>query len=203
MNRERRQNIKEIILEESIRLFLANSFCGTPVKDITDAAQIGKGTLYWYFKSKEEILKAIIDRFEQEFLDGLIESVNSVQGGFIEKYKRYHKHVSAIPVKMRDLSLVFTTLSAELSGSGLEAEARIRSVYGRYHDFVKELLEEGKMEGKVKKGLDIDIATHVIIGFHDGIFLEWYRNYDKIDGRGLARTFREIVLKGISEEGSL
>ncbi len=198
MNQQRQQNIRERILTESIRLFLANSFRGTPVKDITDAAHIGKGTLYWYFKSKEEILKSIITRFEEEFLDGLIESVNAVQGGFTEKFTQYHKHVAAIPLKMRDLSLVFTTLSAELTGSGLEAETWIRNVYWRYHNFVKGLLELGKQEGKVKQGLDTDITTHVIIGFHDGIFLEWYRNYDKIDGRALARTFREIALRGIS-----
>jgi len=56
MNDYAASDVKETIIRESTRLFLANGFRGTSVKQITEAAGIGRGTLYWYFKSKEEIL---------------------------------------------------------------------------------------------------------------------------------------------------
>ena len=52
--------VKKTIMKESMRLFLANGFQGTSVKEITEAARIGRGTLYWYFKSKNEIVESII-----------------------------------------------------------------------------------------------------------------------------------------------
>jgi AcrR family transcriptional regulator len=189
--------MRERILEESVKLFLRKGFSGASIKDITEAVNLSKGSLYWHFKSKNDLLEAIIGQFERGFLDGLIESVNAVRGGFTEKFNRYHKHVTEFAVKTRDLSLVFTTLSAELSGSGTEAERQIRNMYAKYHAFVKELLELGKRDGKIKKELDTDVVTHVIIAFHDGIFLEWYRHHETLDGRVLAKTFRDIVLGGI------
>jgi AcrR family transcriptional regulator len=189
--------MRERILEESVKLFLRKGFNGASVKDITEAVNMSKGALYWHFKSKNELLETIIGKFEEGFLDGLVESVSAVQGGFMEKFKRYHKHVTEFATKARDLSLVLTTLSAELSGSGTEAERQIMSMYAKYHAFLKELLVLGKREGKIKKELDTNVATHVIIAFHDGIFLEWYRHRQTLEGRALAKTFRDILLGGI------
>ena len=68
-------DLKETIIRESTRLFLANGFRGTSVKQITEAVGIGKGTLYWYFKSKEEILETVLRKFEREFVEGFMWAV--------------------------------------------------------------------------------------------------------------------------------
>jgi AcrR family transcriptional regulator len=70
------KDIKETIIAESTKLFLANGFRGTSVKEITQAAGIARGTLYWYFKSKDEILVTIFKKFETEFLNGLIAAIS-------------------------------------------------------------------------------------------------------------------------------
>ena len=76
-----------------------------------------------------------------------------MQGRFIEKFKRYHKHVMEFATKARDLPLAFTTLSAELPGSGTEAERQIRSMCAKYLRISKKLLILGKQEGKTGKEL--------------------------------------------------
>ena len=60
MNDSAVSDVKETVIRESARLFLANGFRGTSVKQITEAAGIGRGTLYWYFKSKDEIITAVL-----------------------------------------------------------------------------------------------------------------------------------------------
>lgn len=87
-------DVKDSVIRESIKLFLANGFRGTSVKEITEAAAIGRGTLYWYFKSKDEILISIFERFEQVFVDGLMKTVNDREGNFIAKYKAFHKYAT-------------------------------------------------------------------------------------------------------------
>jgi TetR/AcrR family transcriptional regulator, cholesterol catabolism regulator len=191
------QGMRERILEESIRLFLRKGFSAATIESITDAVGLSKGSFYWHFKSKNELLETIIAKFEQGFVDALIDTVNKADGGFAEKFRRYHKHVTEFAAKQRDLSCVLTTLSAELSGSGVPAERKIKELYAKYHAFVKALLEMGKQEGRLKDGLDINVTTHIIIAFNDGVFLEWYRNYDKVRGQDLARSFRNVLLNGI------
>ena len=57
---------KERILGEGIKLFLQKGFRGTTIEDITDAVNITKGAFYWHFKSKNELLNTIIEKFEKE-----------------------------------------------------------------------------------------------------------------------------------------
>ena len=80
------------------------------MKEITETAGIAKGTLYWYFKSKDEILDAILRKFEAEFLDGLIANVGAVEGDFPTKYRAFHKFTAEFARHNKELALVFNAL---------------------------------------------------------------------------------------------
>ena len=56
-------NKKEFILDTAEKMFVEQGFDQTSIAQILDAAQIAKGTLYYYFTSKEEIMDAIIERW--------------------------------------------------------------------------------------------------------------------------------------------
>lgn len=61
-------NKKEFILDVAEKMFIEQGFDQTSIAQILDATQIAKGTLYYYFTSKEEIMDAIIERWiEQSF----------------------------------------------------------------------------------------------------------------------------------------
>ncbi|MEZ7595735.1 TetR/AcrR family transcriptional regulator [Streptococcus gordonii] len=56
-------NKKEFILDTAEKMFIEQGFDQTSIAQILDATQIAKGTLYYYFTSKEEIMDAIIERW--------------------------------------------------------------------------------------------------------------------------------------------
>ena len=56
-------NKKEFILDVAEKMFVEQGFDQTSIAQILDATQIAKGTLYYYFTSKEEIMDAIIERW--------------------------------------------------------------------------------------------------------------------------------------------
>ena len=56
-------NKKEFILDVAEKMFIEQGFDQTSIAQILDATQIAKGTLYYYFTSKEEIMDAIIERW--------------------------------------------------------------------------------------------------------------------------------------------
>jgi AcrR family transcriptional regulator len=190
--------MKERILRTSVELFLKKSFRGTSVKDITDAVNISKGALYWYFKSKDELLQTIIDRYEEDFLDRLIKAIDTKESAFTEIYKKYHKHISEYALKNRELCVLFTTLAAEMAGSGTPAEMRIKAVYAKYLHFIETLLELAKDEGLFPRDTDLSILAHTVVAIHNGILLQWYMNKPLIDGAALSRTYRDVVLFGIA-----
>jgi AcrR family transcriptional regulator len=55
---------------------LEKGYHGTSIDDITKAAGLTKGALYWHFRGKEDLLQKIVEEFEKRFLDGLIQSVH-------------------------------------------------------------------------------------------------------------------------------
>jgi len=190
--------MKERILRVSVELFLKKSYRGTSVKDITDAVSISKGALYWYFKSKDELLETIIGIYETDFLEGLIKAVHLSGNGFINLYKDYHRYINEYAAANTELCVLFTTLSAELAGSGTVAEIRIKGIYAKYLEFIESLLDLARDENLLKKDADVNLLAHTIIGIRNGILLQWYMNRPHVDGASLSKTYRDALLFGIA-----
>jgi AcrR family transcriptional regulator len=196
----RGSDVKETIIRESTRLFVANGFRGTSVKDITEAAGIARGTLYWYFKSKEEILESIFEKFEQEFIGGLTDTVAACEGDFTAKYRAFHKFATEFARDNRDLSLAFNVLLNEIVGTNTRPEKVVRAVYAKYHQLLKNMLDAGKRDGSVREDVDSALYAHVVMGAHSGMLVEWFVNADSLEVGPFVKTFRDFVLKGIIEK---
>jgi hypothetical protein len=123
--------------------------------------------------------------------------VNKVKGGFLDKFEKYIRHNAAFAYYNRELCVSFTTLAAELVGDRTRTEYEIRRIYKRYQKFLSKLVVMGKREGVFRKDLDANLASLVIISFHDGTLLQWSMNRNKIDGKSFLDTFRRIMLNGV------
>jgi len=189
-------DVRETIIKESTRLFLANGFRGTSVKEITEAAGIGRGTLYWYFKSKDEILESIFLKFQRIFVEGLINAVGNCEGDFVAKYRVFHKFGTEFARDHRDLALASATLLNEILGSKTEAETLVKSIYHRYRHFVEKMLEDGKKEGTVHESVNTALYAHIICASHAGMLVQWFLHEDSLDVGSFVKTFRDLILRG-------
>jgi len=182
------------------RLFLRKGYHGTTIDDITRSAKLTKGSFYWYFKSKEDMLKRVFLEFEKLFLNNLIESINKVEGGTLDKIAKYIRFAAVFAYYNPELCVAFTTLSGELVGTRHKIEKDIRRIYKRYQDFLAELVVQGIQEGVIKRDLNPDLTASVIIAFHNGILFQWFMNKGRIDEKAYVETFNKVLLKGIISE---
>jgi AcrR family transcriptional regulator len=196
------QLMRQRIVGESMRLFVRKGFHGTTIKDIASAVNLTKGSIYWYFEGKDDLLEAILAEWEESFLNGLIAFMEGESGSFEERFRAYHKYCTEYAVSHRDLCVVWTILAAEIAGSGMKGEGKFRDLLERYLGFVRELIDEGKREGVVKAGLDSHVLANVILGIHDGVLLQWYMKQDDVTGHDLAMAYRTVLLAGILENGT-
>jgi AcrR family transcriptional regulator len=185
------------ILIQAMRIFLEKGYHGTSVDDITQAAGLTKGALYWHFRSKEDLLKRIVEEFEKRFLDDLIQAVKDVRGNTHDKFEKFFRYNAAFSYYNRELCVSFTTLAAELVGAHHGTEPEFRRIYKKYQKFLSSLILQGKKEKVFKKEIDPDLAALIIIAFHDGILIRWFMNRNEIDGEGYVNTFKKIMLKGL------
>jgi len=185
------------ILIQAMRIFLEKGYHGTSIDDITKAAGLTKGALYWHFGSKEDLLKRIVEEFERRFLDGLIQAVKDAQGDILDKMEKFFRYNAAFSYYNRELCVSFTTLAAELVGAHHGTEPEFKRVYKKYQKFLSNLILQGKKEKIFKKEIDPDLTALIIIAFHDGILIRWFMNRNEIDGEAYVNTFKKIMLEGL------
>jgi AcrR family transcriptional regulator len=185
------------ILTQAIRIFLAKGYHGTSIEDITRAARLTKGALYWHFRSKEDLLKRIVEEYEKRFLDGMIQAVSEVNGSILDKVEKYFRYNAAFSYYNRELCVSFDTLAAELVGAHHGIESEFRRIYRKYQRFLSHLIVQGKKEKVFRREMDEDLSALVIIAFHVGTLLQWSMNKDEIDGEAYVNTFKKIMLHGM------
>jgi AcrR family transcriptional regulator len=195
----KKNKVKDGILQKSMKLFLATGYKGTSVKEITEAAGIAKGTLYWHFKSKNEILKGIFEKFDEEFVGGLVSTVESCTGDFTTKYIAFHKFATEFARDHRDLALVFNALLNEIIGTRSEGENLVRAVYEKFRLVIERMLEEGRRDGSVRDEIDPVIHSHIILSSHTGMLVQWFVAGEEMDVTIFTRKFRDFILSGIAK----
>ena len=195
------ESMRQRIINESINLFLRKGFQGTTMEEVTNAVNLTKGAIYWHFKSKDHLLETILEEWEKAYLDGLIASVNAVEGSFLDRFRNYHRYAWGFAGSHPQLCMVWTSLAAEIGGSGLKVEEKFREGLERYIHFLSGLIESGKAEHVIKDDMDSYVLANSVIGMHNGLFLQWYLKHGTIEGTQLARTFSSILLSGITVKG--
>ncbi len=172
--KRKNDDVKEKILQESIKLFLNKGFSGSSTNELVRLAGVGKGTLYWHFKDKEDILRNILDRYCDEFLDVARRKANVATGYFPNKFKVFYKFITEFGRDNRELLLVFTALLIEFAGTGCDMEKRMKEINNEFNVIIQELIEGGIQDGTVRKEINPVLYAHFISGALMGSHLQWF-----------------------------
>src|SRR5207302_8964271 len=134
---------RAIILRAATRVFARNGYFNSKVADIARAADVADGTVYLYFKSKEEILHSIFDQNMAEAITAgrvLIEKLRDPG----EKLRRIALlHLERLGAD-RDLAVVF---QVELRGSTKFMQEFSATGFAEYLGLLRKTIEEGQRSG--------------------------------------------------------
>lgn len=195
-SQQSQRTLRQIVFRAT-RLFVEKGYHGTSITDITQAAGLTRGAVYWHFKSKEDLLRRVIEEYEKLFLDGLIQRIREVKGGAFEKFEELIRYNAAFGYYNRDLCVSFTTLSAELIGTSYEIEREIKRINAKYRNFLAKLIMQGKKEKIFRNEFDPSLVALLVMSMHDGMLLQWSMNRKKLDGEAFVRTYRNLTYRGI------
>jgi AcrR family transcriptional regulator len=193
-------DLKEKILTTSTRLFLTNGYVGTSIRDLTDAVGIARGTLYWHFKSKDQILDKILDRYCERFIDAAIETINNCKGDFLTKFYAFYRFITEFARDNPELLMVFDTLLGEISRNGSDAANKMKEIRSRLGNSIESLLAVGQKEGVVEKDINIKLHAHIILATFTGMLLHWFIHEESVDAVAYSKAFRVEILRGLCIE---
>ena len=185
------------IIDAAVRVFARNGFYNSRVSDIAREAGIASGTIYLYFKTKDEILVTL-------FREKMAEWVGYVRSEIAD--------VTDPIAKIRRLVVLhFTVLESNPAlAEVVQVELRQGQKFFRgasaheisaYFELIGSVLREGVAAGVFRRDVPVKIATKMLFGALDQMTTSWVlgkRGYRLADA---AEPVANIFLKGVTRDG--
>ena len=154
------ENKKRLILKVATEVFAERGFAETTIAQISHKAKIAEGSIYHYFKNKEDLLFSIPEERMENFLSGLYENLAGMKGALnkIRKMIWYHLYFYE---KNRDYVLIL------LQNIRQKPNFKSTRAYQLLRDFsrlIAEIIEEGKTEGIIRADIDSKLLRDAILG---------------------------------------
>ena len=195
-----RQKTEEFVADKrdgirraAIKVFARKGFFNSKVSDVARAAGIADGTVYLYFKSKDEILHAIFDRAMADFFaEGNAEIAEISEP--IEKLRRVGElHLRRLGAD-RDLAIVF---QVELRGSTKFMQEFTAAGFAEYLGLIREIIEDGQKQKIFRADINATVAAKIFYGALDEMVTNWILSEKNYQLAPLAEEVLKILLGGI------
>jgi len=185
------------IIDAAIRVFARAGYYNSRVSDIAREAGIAAGTIYLYFKTKDEILVTLF----REKMAAWVASVRGEIAGERDPVTKIRRivalHFDALEANP-DLAEV---LQVELrQGHKFFRGASAREV-SAYFELIGGVLEEGIASGQIRKDLPVRLATKVLFGAMDQVATSWVLGKRTSRLTDAADAVATIFLEGVSTDG--
>lgn len=160
---------RTVILDAALKTFVKRGYTETKVAEIASEAGVAEGTLYNYFKSKEDLLLALFDEKWGNIIEGIRKKISRLDDPN-KKLKAIFSQVVIMFKKNRQLAELFM-VDVKQSSIFLNNYTINRVV--EFLDIIEEVLLEGKQKGVYRRDLDARVAKMIIFGAAQGILLSW------------------------------
>lgn len=160
---------RERILRAAIKVFARKGFYATRVSEIAKAAGVADGTIYLYFKNKDDVLIRIFEDRLTKLLEYLRKETLELEG--VEaRLRRVIELQLGLLEGQRDLAEVITV---NLRQSSRLLKQYAAPLFNQYLEFIASLFVEGQREGVIRKDVHPITLARALWGALDGIALTW------------------------------
>ncbi len=147
LTKEEQEKRRHEIFHQVVNVFLKKGFQETPMREIAEAAGLGKSTLYDYFKTKDEILVY----FFEDQLNDLTAEAQKIASQNSSAGIRLRKIMEAYIESLQANKNLFMKLTMEMQRLKLESQKQIQEKRHAYQDMIRTLIDEGLREGVFRK----------------------------------------------------
>lgn len=187
------------IIEAAARVFAQRGLSGTVMADIASEAGIGKGTLYEYFDSKEELFFAVFEWFIQKTGSEAKVSISALGGSASERLAALNESLAHVWIEMEGLySLIMEFWAASASSQMRERfKWAFRQGYSEFRQIISALIKDGIERGEFRSDVDVESIAAALVGIWDALFLQaWFE--EKFDPLTTARNCMAVLIEGMA-----
>lgn len=169
-----RQQKKERIIEAAVKVFAQKGFYTANVKDVAKAAGVADGTIYLYFKNKDDLLISLFEHKMHEILLRFEKALKKISDP-LEQLKLFIKEYFELIEEDTDLTDVF---QVELRQSSKFLKDYHNQQFANYLNILARILDQGKEIGFFRPEMDTNIGKIFIFGALDEVARQWILGAD-------------------------
>jgi TetR/AcrR family fatty acid metabolism transcriptional regulator len=185
------------ILEAAVRVFARKGYFAARVSDIAKKAGVADGTIYLYFRNKEDILVCLFDDVMSQHVVQAREAVRALPSAAERLLAVAERHLTVLG-ENRDLAAVF---QVELRQSTRFMERFTASWLRDYFDLLDEVMEEGQRDGSLRADINRKLAAKMLFGALDETVTSWLLAEKRYPLRDLAAPVVDLFLRGAGVPG--
>ena len=194
-----KESKKLAILHAAMRVFAQKGVVKTKMIDVANTAGVGKGTIYEYFRSKEEIFEQafqfVFTTTEDKIKEALITTEDPIEQLrlLLEVSLSHFFHDGG---EFAGIMMDFWAEGIRKKDEKLLSIIDLKQIYKSYRNMIATILENGIRKGIFRK-INTFRTSAVFIAAMDGVLLQWILDRELIDLNKIARDLIEVFLNGI------
>jgi AcrR family transcriptional regulator len=191
---------KKRIIEAAARVFAQKGYAGTAVADIAVQAEIGKGTIYAYFDSKEDLFFAVFEWYMMQTGAAAKVSISHLGGSATQRLEALSDSIMGMWDDIKDVFTLTIEFWAASSSSQMQErfKASFRRMYQEFRGIVVSLIHEGIEHGEFRPDINPESVAAALVGTWDALFLQAWFDQD-FDPLTTTRDFLAVVIQGLSK----
>ncbi len=186
---QRVEEVKKKIIQSSIELIIRNGFCQFTLKSVAQRLGISKAAIYWYFPTKEELIKELSRDVRNKYI-GSLQEISSASlspkqklTSILARFESVEDELTCIlPIK------IFLECYTEKN----DIQELIRQSYIEFTNIIENILREGVDKGEFVIPGSTDAVAEFIVGAIDGITL-----HGLITGKGGNSTSNIFIMRAL------
>jgi TetR/AcrR family transcriptional regulator, fatty acid metabolism regulator protein len=181
------------IIDAAVIAIAESGYHQAQVSKIAKQAGIADGTIYLYFKNKEDILISVFEEKMGVFVENLQQIIKD-ESTAKEKLGQMIENHFQVLANDRHLA---TVTQLELRQSNKEIRLKINAVLKEYLKMIDQIIIEGMVAGEFNPAMDVRIARQMVFGTIDEISTTWVMNENRYDLVELAPKVQQLLLNGL------
>ncbi|MGK7876780.1 MAG: TetR/AcrR family transcriptional regulator [Xenococcaceae cyanobacterium] len=168
-----KQQKRRLIVEASLQVFGRKGFQGTRMSDIAQEAGIGKGTIYEYFDSKEELILKIFEDLFLDYEQRALQVANSSQppvGALLDNLRQVmeeaDEYANLVPV-------CFELWGSKILSENLKLNEQMSYWFERLSSAYVAIIEKGQKSGQINPEVNAKALARTLVSTMDGIILHY------------------------------
>jgi len=181
------------IIEAAVTVIAKNGYHAAQVSKIAKEAGVADGTIYLYFKNKEDILVSLFKEKMGQFIERISASIESLERADEKLKAMMHMHFRQL-AEDHDLAVV---TQLELRQSKMDLRYQINQVLTPYLKSIDEIVLEGIDQDIFKEDLHIPLVRQMIFGTLDETVTTWVMKEHRYNLLEQAELVHELIVDGL------